>query len=137
MLTANGKRFKKLLCILRYNLCCGPSKVPGKRASPFTGFRKVGCNRAIIYRYFDSKQDLITAVMMTLMHEVTNDIIEKTADSKKVTPKSFTDALYHIVPRLRNDRRYAIVMDAQNIDVFARLTHAYFSVTSQRAPSAV
>ncbi len=100
----------------------------------FTRFRfdelaeKVGCNRATIYRYFDSKQDLITAVMMTLMHEITNDIIEKTADSKKVTQKSFTDALYNIITDLRNDRRYAIVMDAQNIEVFAQLTHEYFSV---------
>jgi AcrR family transcriptional regulator len=100
----------------------------------FTRFRfddlaeKVGCNRATIYRYFDSKQDLITAVMMALMHEITNDIIKKTADSKKVTQKSFTDALYNIITDLRNDRRYAIVMDAQNVEVFAQLTHEYFSV---------
>jgi hypothetical protein len=66
--------------------------------------------------------------MMTLMHEITNNIIEKTADSKKVTPKSFTDALYNIITDLRNDRRYAIVMDAQNVEIFAQLTHEYFSV---------
>jgi AcrR family transcriptional regulator len=88
---------------------------------------KVGCNRATIYRYFDSKEDLITEVMMTLMHEITNDIIESTAGSKKVTQKSFTDALYNIITDLRSDRRYAIVMDAKNIETFAQLTHEYFS----------
>ncbi|MCB1615525.1 MAG: TetR/AcrR family transcriptional regulator [Pseudomonadales bacterium] len=88
---------------------------------------KIGCNRATLYRYFDSKQDLITAVMLTLMHEITNDIIEKTAGSQTVTAKTFTDALYDIIRDLRTDKRYAIVMDAQNVETFARLTHEYFS----------
>lgn len=87
---------------------------------------KIGYNRATLYRYFDSKDELITAVMMTLMHEITNDIIRKTA-SKKVTRKNFTDELYQIITSLRNNRRYRIVMDAQNIERFAQLTHEYFS----------
>jgi len=88
---------------------------------------KVGCNRATIYRYFDSKQDLITEVMMRLMHQITDDVIEKTAGSEEVTAESFTDALYNIITDLRNDRRYTIVMDAQNVETFAGLTHEYFS----------
>lgn len=88
---------------------------------------KLGCNRATLYRYFDSKQELITEVMLTLMHEITNDIIAKTAGSEKVTPKTFTDALYDIIRDLRTDQRYAVVMDAQNVETFARLTHEYFS----------
>lgn len=87
----------------------------------------VGCNRATLYRYFDSKQELMTEVMMTLMQEITNDIIEKTAGTQTVTRESFTDALYKIISNLRNDRRYAIVMDAQNVETFAQLTHDYFS----------
>jgi AcrR family transcriptional regulator len=90
--------------------------------------QKVGYNRATIYRYFDSKQDLISEVMMALMHQITNDIIQKTAGTKKVTKKNFTDSLYQIITDLRNDRRYAIVMDAQNVETFAQLTHEYFSV---------
>lgn len=88
---------------------------------------KVGYNRATLYRYFDSKEALMTDVMMTLMHEITNDIIEKTAGTHKVTQKSFTDSLYKVITDLRNDRRYAIVMDAYNVEKFAKLTHEYFS----------
>lgn len=88
---------------------------------------KIGYNRATLYRYFDSKEDLMTEVMMTLMHEITNDIIEKTA-SKQVTRKNFTDELYEIITALRHDRRYKVVMDAQNVERFAQLTHDYFSV---------
>ena len=43
---------------------------------------KVGCNRATIYRYFDSKQDLVTEVMMALMHQATSEIIDKMAALK-------------------------------------------------------
>lgn len=88
---------------------------------------KVGYNRATLYRYFDSKEALMTDVMMTLMHEITNDIIGKTAGTQKVTQKSFTDALYKVITDLRSDRRYAIVMDAYNVEKFATLTHEYFS----------
>jgi len=88
---------------------------------------KVGCNRATLYRYFDSKEDLATEVMMALMHEITDDIIEKAAN-QEVTRKKFTDALYGIIMNLRNNRRYAVVMDAQNVEKFAQLTNEYFSV---------
>lgn len=87
---------------------------------------QTGYNRATLYRYFDSKEELVTEVMMSLMHEITNDIIRKTA-SKRATRKSFTDELYKIIHILRNDRRYQLVMDAQNVERFAQLTHEYFS----------
>lgn len=87
----------------------------------------VGCNRATLYRYFDSKEELVRDVMMTLMQEITMDIIEKTAGTQAVTRDSFTDALYKIITDLRTERRYAIVMDAQNVETFAQLTHDYFS----------
>lgn len=87
---------------------------------------KIGYNRATLYRYFDSKENLMTEVMMTLMQEITNDIIQTTA-SKKVTRKNFTDELYKIITQLRNNRRYQVVMDAQNVERFAQLTHDYFS----------
>lgn len=87
---------------------------------------RTGYNRATLYRYFDSKDELITAVMMTLMHEITNDIIRKTA-RKKVTRKNFTDELHNIITNLRSHRRYKIVMDVQNVERFSQLTHEYFS----------
>lgn len=86
----------------------------------------VGCNRATLYRYFDSKEDLVTEVMLTLMHENTHDIIQKTAN-QKVTRKKFAAELYSIIMNIRHNRRYAIVMDAQNVETFARLTHEYFA----------
>ena len=88
---------------------------------------KVAYNRATIYRYFDSKQDLITEVMMTLMHQITNNIITQTAGTRKVTQQTFTDSLYAIITDLRTEPRYAIIMEAQNIESFAQLTHEYFS----------
>ncbi|MGB1581616.1 MAG: TetR/AcrR family transcriptional regulator [Nevskiales bacterium] len=87
---------------------------------------KVGYNRATLYRYFDSKQELTTEVMMTLMQEITLDIISKTAGNR-VSRETFTTALFDIIKKLHEEPRYAIVMDAQNIETFARLTHEYFS----------
>lgn len=88
---------------------------------------KVDYNRATIYRYFDSKEDLVTEVMMALMHQITNDIIQQTAGSEAVTAETFTDSLYTIITDLRTEPRYAIIMDAQNVESFAALTHQYFS----------
>lgn len=88
---------------------------------------QIGYNRATIYRYFDSKEDLITAVMMALMHQIANDIIEETTGTEKVTTQTITDSLHKIITDLRTDPRYAIIMDAQNVESFAQLTHKYFS----------
>ncbi len=88
---------------------------------------RVGCNRATIYRYFDSKDDLVTEVMMTLMREITDEIIADTAGTEAVTTQTFTDSLYKIITDLRTDPRYAVIMDSQNVASFARLTHEYFS----------
>lgn len=87
----------------------------------------VGCNRATIYRYFDSKDDLVTQVMMALMHEITGDIIASTAGTEAVTTQTFTDTLYRIITDLRTEPRYAIIMDAGQVEVFAGLTHEFFS----------
>ncbi len=87
---------------------------------------KVGCNRATIYRYFDSKQDLITEVMLSLMQEITRDIIRQTAGTQ-ISTQTFTDSLHSIITKLRSEPRYAIVMDAQNIETFAELSREHFS----------
>jgi len=87
---------------------------------------KIGYNRATIYRYFDSKENLITEVMMALMHQIANDIIEKTTGTEKVTTQTITDSLHKIITDLRTEPRYAIIMDAQNVESFAQLTHEYF-----------
>lgn len=93
---------------------------------------KVDYNRATIYRYFDSKQELVREVMMALMHQITNDIIEHTAGNEKMTALTFTDSMYKIIIKLRTEPRYAIIMDAENITSFAELTHQYFSgITKQ------
>ena len=88
---------------------------------------RVGYNRATIYRYFDSKKDLMAEVMLTLMHEITVNIIQGAVGTTRVTRKSFTDSLYHIITELRSNPRYALVVDAQNVETFSRLTHDHFS----------
>lgn len=88
---------------------------------------RIGYNRATIYRYFNSKEDLFNEVMLALMHQITTDIIDKAADSDEVSQQSFTDSLYQIILDLQNDQRYAIIMDAYNVERFAQLSHEYFS----------
>lgn len=88
---------------------------------------RVACNRATIYRYFDSKDDLVTEVMMALMREITDDIIANASGTEAVTTQTFTDSLYKIITNLSSDPRYAVIMDSQNVQSFARLTHEYFS----------
>jgi len=87
----------------------------------------VGCSRATVYRYFDSKQELMTEAMLTLMHEITEDVLSKTTGARKVTCARFSEALHGIILDLRRDRRYAIVMDPRNVETFARLSHERFS----------
>ena len=48
---------------------------------------RVGCVRTTIYRYFDSKQELLREVMLALMHEIAEDIIQQTADTKRLIRK--------------------------------------------------
>ncbi len=89
--------------------------------------KRVGRNRTTIYRYFDSKQELITAVMKTLMVEITENIIEDTAGTKETTPNSITDNLYQVIHAMRTEDRYRIIMDAQNVEQFSELAKANLS----------
>ncbi|MCG8316393.1 MAG: TetR/AcrR family transcriptional regulator [Pseudomonadales bacterium] len=89
--------------------------------------KRVGRNRTTIYRYFDSKQELITDVMKTLMMEITENIIDKTAGTKVTTINSFTDNLYEVIHSMRSNSRYKIIMDAQNVEQFAELAKSNLS----------
>lgn len=91
---------------------------------------KLDCNRATIYRYFDSKRELVNEVMLTLMHQITDDIVAATSEQEVVTPKSFAQSLHGIITQLRTDRRYRIVMDAGNVTTFAELTREHFSAVT-------
>lgn len=87
---------------------------------------RLGCNRATIYRYFDSKQELLESVMLMLMTEVTQEIIESTAGSNKVTRRSFVEALYKVIVQLGSEARYAIIMMPENIKLFSELAQQYY-----------
>ena len=89
--------------------------------------KRVGCVRTTIYRYFDSKQELLREVMLALMYEITNDIIQQTVDAKRVTRKSFTESLFKIITALRTEKRYAVVMDDQNVKYFSELMVEHFT----------
>ena len=89
--------------------------------------KRVGCVRTTIYRYFDSKQELLREVMLVLMYEITNDIIQQTADTKRVTRRSFTESLFKIITALRTEKRYAVVMDDQNVKYFSELMVEHFT----------
>lgn len=87
---------------------------------------RLGCNRATIYRYFDSKQELLESVMLMLMTEVTQQILDSVAGTKKVTVKSFADALYQVIVTLGEEPRYAIIMVPDNVRLFSRLAQEYY-----------
>ena len=89
--------------------------------------KRVGCVRTTIYRYFDSKQELLREVMLALMHEITDEVIQQTADTKRVTRKSFTELLFKIITALRREERYAVVMDDQNVKYFSELMVEHFT----------
>lgn len=87
---------------------------------------RLGCNRATIYRYFDSKKELLESVMLMLMTEVTQKILDSVAGTKKVTTKSFADALYQVIVTLGGEPRYAIIMVPDNVLLFSELAEEYY-----------
>ena len=87
---------------------------------------RLECNRATIYRYFDSKQELLESVMLMLMTEVTQDILERTAGTKKVTKKSFAESLYQVIETLGEEARYAIIMMPENVRLFSELAQSHY-----------
>ncbi|MFM8409042.1 MAG: TetR/AcrR family transcriptional regulator, partial [Alphaproteobacteria bacterium] len=87
----------------------------------------VGCSRATVYRYFDGKQDLLGEAMLALMQEITEDVLAKTARSRKVTRARFAAVLHGIILDLRRNRRYAILLDPRHVEIFARLSRERFS----------
>lgn len=94
--------------------------------------KRVGCNRATLYRYFDSKTQLLEAVMLALMNEITTDIIARSAQNRQVNRQSFTHVLFEVIRDLSTNPRYALVMQDENIKLFARLTQVHFvDITTQ------
>ena len=89
--------------------------------------QRVGLNRTTIYRYFDSKRELVTACMHSLMMEITDGILRDTSDLNSTSPDDFAENLHRIIHALRTDDRYAVIMDAQNVEQFAELSKANMS----------
>jgi len=85
----------------------------------------VDLNRTTIYRYFDSKRDLVSAAMKVLMYEITEEVIRDTSPTQQTTPDVFTNNLYNVIHSLRTNARYGVIMDAQNIEQFADLSAAH------------
>lgn len=87
---------------------------------------RYGCNRATLYRYFDSKQELLEEVMLMLMTEVTQDILASTAGTEKVTRKSFAKNLYKVIETIGGEARYAIIIVPENVKLFSELAQQYY-----------
>ncbi len=85
---------------------------------------RVDLNRTTIYRYFDSKRDLVSAAMKVLMYEITEEVIGDISPMRQTTPDVFTDNLYNVIHSLRTNPRYGVIMDAQNVEQFADLSAA-------------
>lgn len=85
---------------------------------------RVDLNRTTIYRYFDSKRDLVSAAMKVLMYEITEEVIGDISPMRQTTPDVFTDNLYNVIHAMRTNPRYGVIMDAQNVEQFADLCAA-------------
>ncbi len=89
--------------------------------------QRLDLNRTTIYRYFDSKQDLVAAAMLVLMIEITEAVIRDTSPIRTVTPDTFTDNLYNVIHALQTNDRYRVIMDARNIEQFTELSKRHMS----------
>lgn len=83
--------------------------------------KRVGCVRTTLYRYFDSKDELLTEVITALMYQMTIDIIRYTATKKMLSKSSFAEGVYQAIRQLQTAKHYKVVMDADNIMLFSRL----------------
>lgn len=83
--------------------------------------KRVGCVRTTLYRYFDSKDELLTEVITALMHEMTVDILHYTSAKKILSKTSFAEGVYQAICKLQTDKHYQVVMDADNIKFFTQL----------------
>lgn len=84
--------------------------------------KRVGVVRTTIYRYFDSKEDLLTEVMAALMVKMAVDVAQYSLETQQLPSKeTFTDGIFQTIKRLRSDSHYKVVMDPDNVHFFAQL----------------
>ena len=84
--------------------------------------KRAGCVRTTIYRYFDSKDELLSEVVTALMYHMAIDIVEYMSAKRRPSKASLGEGIYQTIKRLQTDSRYKVVMDADNIRFFTEMS---------------
>jgi AcrR family transcriptional regulator len=93
--------------------------------------KEVGCARPTLYRYFSSKEELLSAVLIHLMYQLSSEIHETIAENHN--PKdALVEATYLGASYLRNEYRFNMVLDPSNIKYLTQA--AISSIPAEMTP---
>ncbi len=93
--------------------------------------KEVGCARPTLYRYFNSKEELLSAILIHLMYLLASELTEAVADVDD-PEEALVDVTYLGASYLREENRYSFVMDPANIKYLTRI--AIETVPKEMAP---
>lgn len=74
---------------------------------------KVGCVRSTLYRYFDSKDELLTAVVLGMVNDMVAEIMVQIADIKDNRAR-FVEGIFLTAAKTREDPHYQTMMAPEN-----------------------
>lgn len=93
--------------------------------------KEVGCARPTLYRYFNSKEELLSAVLIHLMYQLASELSDAVSDITD-PEEALVEVTYLGASYLRDEKRYSFVMDPANIKYFTRI--AIESIPQEMAP---
>lgn len=74
---------------------------------------KVGCVRTTLYRYFDSKDELLTAVVLGMVNDMVGEIMVQIADIQDNRAR-FVEGIFLTAAKTREDPHYQTMMAPEN-----------------------
>ncbi len=83
--------------------------------------QRAGCARPTLYRYFNSKEELIGAVIIHLMNINAEDITNRVKSIKDMK-KRVVQIIYIGVQNMRHDPRFKLFLDPQNNQYLVHLS---------------
>ena len=93
--------------------------------------KEVGCARPTLYRYFNSKEELLSAVLIHLMYLLASELTDAIKDIEDST-EALVEVTYLGASYLRDEKRYSFVMDPDNIKYLTRI--AIETIPKEMAP---
>jgi len=75
--------------------------------------REAGCVRSRLYRYFDSKDDLLKAVLASWMHEAFEEVVKQTQHIPDFS-QQLCEAFYFCYKQMQEGQRFQSVLQVEN-----------------------